>query len=63
MIVGWSTSTTKDVSFVEQCLQMALWRRDHTDRPVLAGMIHHSDYAEVFVKPRAGVLACVGGDS
>jgi transposase InsO family protein len=42
-IVGWSASTTKDVAFVEQCLQMALWRRDHTDRPVLAGMIHHSD--------------------
>ena len=42
-IVGWSASTTKDVAFLEQCLQMALWRRDHTDRPVLPGMIHHSD--------------------
>ena len=42
-IVGWLASTTKDVTFVEQCLQMALWRRDHTDRPVPVGMIHHSD--------------------
>jgi putative transposase len=42
-IVGWSASTTKDVSFVEDCLTMALWRRDHTGRPVPEGMIHHSD--------------------
>ena len=42
-IVGWSASTTKDVAFVEQCLQMALWRRDHTGRPVPPDMIHHSD--------------------
>jgi len=57
-IVGWSASTCKDVTFVEQCLHMALWRRDHTDRPVLPGMIHHSDYAEVHVKPRSRGLAC-----
>ncbi len=62
-IVGWSASTTKDVHFVEQCLAMALWRRDHTDRPVPPGMIHHSDYAEVRVRPRVRVLACVGGGS
>lgn len=42
-IVGWSAASTKDVTFVEACLSMALWRRDHTGRPVPAGMIHHSD--------------------
>jgi putative transposase len=42
-IVGWSASTTTDVAFVEWCLSMALWRRDHTGRPVTAGMIHHWD--------------------
>ena len=42
-IVGWSAAATKDVAFVESCLSMALWRRDHTGRPVGAGMIHHSD--------------------
>jgi putative transposase len=42
-IVGWSAATVKDVAFVEACLSMALWRRDHAGRPVLAGMIHHSD--------------------
>jgi transposase InsO family protein len=50
-IVGWSASSVKDVTFVEAALKMALWRRDHAGRPVPAGMIHHSDYAEVFVKP------------
>ncbi len=42
-VVGWSASTVKDVAFVEQCLRMALWRRDHAGRPVGDGMIHHSD--------------------
>jgi putative transposase len=42
-IVGWSASTVKDVAFVEGCLRMALWRRDHTGRPVHSGLIHHSD--------------------
>jgi transposase InsO family protein len=51
-IVGWSASTCKDVSFVEQALFMALWRRDDTDRPVLAGMIHH--WAQAASTPRSG---------
>jgi transposase InsO family protein len=42
-IVGWSASTVKDTTFVENCLRMALWRREHSSRPVPAGMIHHSD--------------------
>ena len=41
-IVGWETSTVKDAGFVEQCLKMALWRRNHANRPVLQGLIHHS---------------------
>jgi len=60
-IVGCSAATTKDVAFVESCLSMALWRRDHTGRPVPAGMIHHSDYAEPCVKPRSRGFACAGG--
>jgi len=51
-IVGWSASTCKDVTFVEQCLHMALWRRDHTDRPVLPGMIHHSDAGSQYTSVR-----------
>jgi putative transposase len=51
-IVGWSASTTKDVAFVEQCLSMALWRRDHTGRPVPNGMIHHSDAGSQYTSIR-----------
>jgi putative transposase len=51
-IVGWSAGTVKDVAFVEACLRMALWRRDHTGRPVPAGMIHHSDAGSQYTSIR-----------
>jgi transposase InsO family protein len=51
-IVGWAASTTKDVAFVENCLKMALWRRDHTARPVPDGMIHHSDAGSQYTSIR-----------
>lgn len=51
-IVGWSAGTVKDVAFVEACLQMALWRRDHTGRPVPPGMIHHSDAGSQYTSIR-----------
>jgi transposase InsO family protein len=51
-IIGWSAAATKDVAFVESCLAMALWRRDHTDRPVPAGMIHHSDAGSQYTSIR-----------
>ena len=51
-IVGWSASSTKDVAFVESCLSMGLWRRDHTDRPVPEGMIHHSDAGSQYMSIR-----------
>lgn len=51
-IVGWSASTRKDVSFVEVCLAMALWRRDNAGRPVPAGMIHHSDAGSQYTSVR-----------
>ena len=43
MVVGWSISKIKDVTFVEQCLKMPLWRRDHHQRPIPVGMVHHCD--------------------
>ncbi len=52
MVVGWSSSTVKDVAFVEACLNMALWRRDHAGRPVPAGMIHHSDAGSQYTSIR-----------
>lgn len=51
-IVGWSISTVKDVTFVESCLKMALWRRDHTGHPVQSGLIHHSDAGSQYTSIR-----------
>lgn len=51
-IVGWAASMVKDVAFVESCLAMALWRRDHTSRPVPAGIIHHSDAGSQYTSVR-----------
>jgi putative transposase len=51
-IVGWAASTVKDVTFVEQCLKMALWRRERTGRPVTPGMIHHSDAGSQYTSIR-----------
>lgn len=51
-IVGWSVSAVKDVAFVEACLKMALWRRDHTGRPVQSGLIYHSDAGSQFTSIR-----------
>jgi putative transposase len=51
-VVGWSVSSVKDVGFVETCLKMALWRRDHTGRPVTAGLIHHSDAGSQYTSIR-----------
>ncbi|MGV8885520.1 MAG: IS3 family transposase [Microbacteriaceae bacterium] len=66
-IVGWSVSTAKDTPFVEECLKMALWRRDHAGHPVAAGMIHHSDAGSQYTSIRfsetvalEGLVASIG---
>jgi len=66
-IVGWSASTIKDVAFVEDCLAMALWRRDQAGRPVRPGMIHHSDAGSQYTAIRftdtlalEGLVASIG---
>ncbi|TFC79302.1 hypothetical protein E3O45_04285 [Cryobacterium sp. TMS1-20-1] len=41
--MGWHASTVKDTPFVEVCLNMALWCRDHAGHAVRPGLIHHSD--------------------
>jgi transposase InsO family protein len=66
-IVGWSAATVKDVAFVEACLRMALWRRDHTGRSVHSGLIHHSDAGSQYTAIRftetlalEGISASIG---
>jgi putative transposase len=66
-IVGWAAATVKDVAFVESCLRMALWRRDHAGRPVHKGLIHHSDAGSQYTAIRftetlalEGISASIG---
>ncbi len=51
-VVGWSIATVKDVAFVEACLKMALWRRDHHGQPIPPGMVHHSDAGSQYTSIR-----------
>jgi len=66
-IVGWHTATVKDTAMVTTALKMALWRRDHANRSVASGLIHHSDagsqytsvaFAETLVLE--GIAASIG---
>ena len=51
--------TSKVTDLVLIPLRMALWDRDRRGHPVIPGeLVHHSDYAEVFVKPGFWELAC-----
>jgi transposase InsO family protein len=51
-VVGWSAATHKREEFVSEALKMAMWRREHTGRPRLPGMIHHSDAGSQYVSLR-----------
>ena len=53
--VGWAIADHMRTSLVIDALDMALARHSPP-----AGVIFHSDYAEVFVKPRTREMACVG---
>ena len=66
-IVGWHASAVKDTSFVEACLKMALWRRDHSGHAVEPGMIHHSDAGSQYTSVKftetvalEGLVASIG---
>ena len=53
-IVGWECSLTKNTAFVERAIRAAAARRAREGHPLGGDTIHHSDYAEVCVKPRFG---------
>jgi putative transposase len=42
MVVGWQVATSLYTELALEALEMAIWRRRHTDGD-LAGLIHHSD--------------------
>ena len=62
-ILGWRCANHLRTDLALDALEMAIWTRQREQDGELAGLVHHSDYAEVRVKPRVRVLACVGGVS
>ncbi len=62
-IVGWCAATHKRTPLILAAIDEALWRRYAAGHPVAPGLIHHSDYAEVYVKPRNHGLSRGGRDS
>ena len=60
-ILGWRAATSMTTPLVLDALEMALWTRRKADVTDLAGLVHHTDYAEPCVKPRNRSFACVGG--
>ena len=55
-VVGYAVADHLRTSLVVEALAAAL-----VTRKPPSGMIFHSDYAELCVKPRNRVLACAGG--
>ena len=61
LIAGWECSLSKETALVERAIRQAAALRARQGRPLGGGAVHHSDYAEVGVKPRNRRLACSGG--
>lgn len=53
-IVGWQCSAGKSDGFVRAAIRQAAELRRREGNPLTGTTIHHSDYAEVCVKPRIG---------
>jgi putative transposase len=52
-ILGWRVMTSKTTALVTSVLEQALFTRQYAEfRFTATGLVHHSDYAEVCVKPR-----------
>ena len=50
---------SKHTAFVQAAIRQAAARRRREGHP-LRGTVHHSDYAELCVKPRDRGMACAG---
>ena len=60
MVVGWQLSNSLRSSLAIDALEMAIWNRTRHGEE-LDGLIQHTDYAEVRIKPRNRGVACVEG--
>jgi putative transposase len=60
LIAGWECSLSKETAFVERAIRQAAAWRARQGHPISGPAVHHSDYAEVGVKPRNHGLPCSG---
>jgi len=54
-VLGWQVADNLRSDLAIDALEMAIWARRHES---LDGLIHHTDYAEVVVKPENLRMAC-----
>jgi putative transposase len=59
-IGGWECSRSKETAFVTRAIRQAAERLRKAGHPLTGLAIHHSDYAEVDVKPENLRMACSG---
>jgi putative transposase len=59
-IRGWEASMSKETPFVQRAIAQAAGQLRRLGHPVTLGAVHHSDYAEVDVKPENLRMACWG---
>ena len=52
MILGWRTATSMNTQLVVDAVEHAIWTRGRNGITDLGGVIFHTDYAGVCVKPR-----------
>ena len=53
-ILGWRVATTMTTTMVLDAIEQAIWTRAREGIFDLKDVVHHTDYAEVCVKPRIG---------
>ena len=51
-ILGWRVASTMATSMVLDAIEQAIWTRQQEGILDLKDVVHHTDYAEVCVKPR-----------
>jgi putative transposase len=58
LIADWECSLSKETAFVQRAIRAAAALRARQGHPIGGRAIHHSDYAEVVVKPENLRMAC-----
>jgi hypothetical protein len=51
-ILGWRVASTMATSMVLDAIEQAIWTRQQEGVLDFKDVVHHTDYAEVCVKPR-----------